>query len=203
MDLTYIYKNYQTFITSDEHYGHLRIISLAKRPFTTLEQMRDCIIENHNKKVPKDGFTIHVGDMFWSSIGLDGAFTILEALNGIHGFLFGNHDELIASSRVLQEQFEFVIGSNMAGGSAIIFLSQKKPLTLNHFSQRTWHKSHVGGLHVFGHSHNSLKTLGKSFDIGVDGNNFYPWAIEKIEQKAETLPQHHIIKDDQDTVLDI
>ena len=45
----------------------------------------------------------------------------------------------------------------------------------------------------YGHCHNELPVIGKSFDIGVDGHNFEPWSLEEIEAKMNTLPQGHVI----------
>lgn len=181
-------------ITADEHYGHERIIELANRPFVSLEQMKETIIERHNRKVPKNPnyLTIHVGDMFWHSMEPGEAGTILSRLNGRHAFQFGNHDELIEKNQFLRMMFLWVKGENKAGGAHVIN-HNKRALTLNHFAQRVWQGSHKGHWHVYGHSHAALPGLGKSFDIGVDGNDFTPWALEEIEARMNTLPQHHTI----------
>jgi len=188
------------FITSDEHYGHVNwkngggILHLAKRPFSDIIEMREALIQRHNEVVPpSQGYlTIHVGDMFWMSMESWEATRILDRLNGRHAFMFGNHDELIEKSSDLQSKFDWVYGENKAGGAKLLRWNKHK-LTLNHFAQRVWEGSHKGHWHVYGHSHNALPGLGKSFDIGVDGNNFYPWSIEQIEKKMSTLEQHHTI----------
>ncbi len=181
-------------ITSDEHYGHKQIIKLANRPFASLEEMQETIIERHNAKVPnnKNYLTIHVGDIFWRSLAVSEAMTILSRLNGSHAFLYGNHDELVEGSQLLRYMFKWVKGENKAGGAHILY-HNKRALTLNHFAQRVWQGSHKGHWHVYGHSHSALPGFGKSFDIGVDGNDFTPWALEEIEARMEMLPQHHTI----------
>jgi calcineurin-like phosphoesterase family protein len=182
------------FITSDEHYEHSRIIELANRPFTSVEEMQETIIERHNKVVPDNPnyLTIHVGDMFWHTMSEVGACIILARLNGRHAFIYGNHDERIEKYKNLRAMFDFVIGSNKASGGYVLNFNKRK-LTLNHYAQRVWDGSHKGHWHCYGHSHNALPGLGKSFDIGVDGHDFTPWSLEEIEAKMETLPQHHTI----------
>jgi calcineurin-like phosphoesterase family protein len=182
------------FITSDEHYGHARIIELANRPFTSVEEMTETIIERHNKVVPRNPniLTIHVGDMFWQTLTSQEAVSILIRLNGSHAFLYGNHDELVDKPSILKGLFDWVKGENKAGGAHLINFNKRK-ITLNHYAQRVWEGSHKGHWHVYGHSHNGLAGLGKSFDIGVDGHNFTPWSLEEIEAKMATLPQHHVI----------
>ena len=180
------------FITSDEHYGHQRIIELANRPFKSVDEMTETLIERHNAVVPNSkGFlTIHVGDMFWHTLTIEEATRILGRLHGRHAFLFGNHDELIEKYRNLD--FDWIVGSNKAGGSEIIRYNKHK-ITLNHYAQRVWDGSHKGHWHLYGHSHGCLPGLGKSFDIGVDAHDFRPWSLEEIEAKMETLAPHHTI----------
>lgn len=182
------------FITSDEHIGHANIINLANRPFTSLVEMRETIVERHNKKVPdsKGHTTIHVGDMFWQSLTVAEAVEYLARLHGRHGFLYGNHDNLIESSEFLRNNFDWVVGENEAGGSKVLRWNRHKIL-LSHYAHRVWPGSHKGHWHLYGHSHNALPGVGKSFDIGVDGHNFEPWSMEEIEARMATLPQHHSV----------
>lgn len=193
----------QLFFTSDEHYNHAPrrdtgvggIIKLCRRPFASLEEMRETIIERHNKKVPnnKRQLTVHVGDWFWHTLSLKEAMGILNRLHGRHAFQFGNHDELIQKYRYhFSTCLDFIVGENKAGG-AKIYQFNKRLLTVDHFARRVWEGSHRGHGHVFGHSHHGLPPLGRSFDIGVDGNNFTPWAIDEIMERLEATPQHHTI----------
>ena len=180
------------FITSDEHSGHERILSLAARPFKSVEEMNETIIARHNKKVSPKGFTIHVGDMFWQTMSKMEARAILHRLHGRHAFIYGNHDELIEKYVNLRMEFDWVVGKNKASGSHIIKWNKHK-ITLNHYAQRVWDGSHKGHWHVYGHSHGALAGLGKSFDIGVDSHSFAPWSLEEIEQEMEKRTQHHTI----------
>jgi calcineurin-like phosphoesterase family protein len=192
------------FIISDEHLGHgghdgrQGILKLGKgRPFAHVDEMKQHIITRHNSRVPDNPnyLTVHVGDWFWQDQSLKDILDTIHSLHGSHGFLFGNHDEAIERHRkFLTEQghLEFIVGENKAGG-AKIFNFNKHKLTLNHFAQRVWEGSHKGHWHCFGHSHNALPGLGKSFDIGVDGHDFYPWSLEEIEAKMETLSAHHTL----------
>jgi calcineurin-like phosphoesterase family protein len=204
----------EILITADEHYGHKKIIVHCSRPSSyaahimgcTLHRCHECslaieeqterIIERHNRKVPnsKGYLTIHVGDLFWHTLSYQEAMAILRRLNGRHGFLFGNHDELVEKYHVpFAEHFDFIRGANKAGG-AMILHHNKHEMTLNHFAQRRWKASHKGSWMLYGHSHNELPVVGKSFDIGVDGHDFEPWTLEEIEAKMETLPNDQIIK---------
>lgn len=185
----------QLFITSDEHIGHANIINLADRPFTSLDEMKQTIIANHNKKVPdsRGVLTVHVGDWFWHNLTLDEVMDYINQLHGRHAFMFGNHDETVEKYKnYLSTQLDFIWGENKAGG-AKIFKFNKFKITADHFARRVWEGSHKGHMHVYGHSHSALPGLGRSMDIGVDGNDFTPWAIEEIVAKLEKVSPHHVI----------
>lgn len=200
-------------ITADEHFGHKNIIKHCSRPssFTAhldgctlhhcsecrlaVEEQIDMIVERHNAKVPNNlGYlTIHVGDLFWHTLSYDEAMTILKRLHGRHGFLYGNHDELIQKyQKQFAYQFDFIKGENKAGGSMILH-HNKHEMTLDHFARRRWNASHKGAWMLYGHSHNELPVIGKSFDVGVDGHNYEPWTLEEIEAKMETLVCDQVI----------
>jgi len=187
-----------TFITADEHYGHRNIIKYCNRPFANVDEMRETIIERHNKKVPNSSnyLTIHVGDMFWNTLALGEALDILGRLNGRHAFVFGNHDDLI--EKYLTDfgyQFDWMVGENKASGCRLLHYD-KHEITLCHYAMTVWSKSHKGSWMLFGHSHGELKTPGKSFDIGVDSHNFEPWSLEEIAVEMEKHPQGHVIPAD-------
>lgn len=182
------------FITSDEHHGHERILELANRPWKSTVENTQEIIDRHNSVVPNNKNIIvhHAGDLFWHTMSVGDAMTILAKLHGTQGFSYGNHDELIENSRLLRDMFAYVIGENKAGGAKIIH-HNKRSLTIDHFARRVWQSSHKGHWHVYGHSHSALPGLGKSFDIGVDGHDFYPWSLEQIEERMDSIKQHHCL----------
>ena len=41
------------FFTADEHYGHGQVIAYCQRPFASLEEMDEALIERHNALVKK------------------------------------------------------------------------------------------------------------------------------------------------------
>jgi calcineurin-like phosphoesterase family protein len=55
---------------------------------------------------------------------------------------------------------------------------------------RTWEKSHYNSWHLFGHSHGKLPSFGKSFDIGVDTNDFYPYSFDEVKKIMDKLPDN-------------
>lgn len=50
------------FFTSDTHFWHENIIKFCNRPFSSVEEMNDTIIENWNKVVGENDIVFHLGD---------------------------------------------------------------------------------------------------------------------------------------------
>jgi calcineurin-like phosphoesterase family protein len=171
-----------TFITSDEHFGHDFIRKVKNRPFRDVYEMQEEMIARHNKKVPdsKNFLTIHAGDLFWRTLDPDECMGILNRLHGRHALVWGNHDDVIQESEWLQSAFEWCKDIHQ------LYFNKHK-LTICHYAMRVWPKSHQGHWHVYGHSHQELPPQGLSFDIGVEGHNYEPWSLEEIESKMQKL----------------
>ena len=79
------------WFTSDLHIGHLRIIELTDRPFNSVEEMNEILIENYNALVRPEDTCYHLGDCCMGQ--LITTLPLLKQLNG-HKILaaLGNHD---------------------------------------------------------------------------------------------------------------
>ena len=182
-------------ITADEHHGHKKIIEYCRRPFRDVTEQTEAIIQRHNAVTPPslNYLTIHVGDWFWHTLSLGEALTILGRLNGRHAFIYGNHDELIEKHEsAFAQQLDWIKGDNKASGVHRLKFNGNE-MTFCHYAMRVWNKSHKGSGMLFGHSHNELPVVGKSFDIGVDGHDFTPWTLEEIDEKLAGMNQHHVV----------
>lgn len=90
----------QYWITSDYHLGHFNIIKYCNRPFTTIEEMNETIIRNHNSRVKEDDVIFHIGDFCFkgSDTSKPGEGELTKAqqyekqLKGKIIFIQGNHD---------------------------------------------------------------------------------------------------------------
>ncbi len=67
-------------------------------------------------------------------------------------------------------------------------------ITMCHYCMRVWHLSHYNSWHVFGHSHGRLEAIGKSFDVGVDCNNFKPISWEELKIIMNKRPDNFNLK---------
>lgn len=79
------------YYISDLHFGHKNILKFDERPFFTLQEMKEVIIENWNSCVQKNDEVYILGDMFWYN---DEAPEILKQLKGKKYLILGNHDRI-------------------------------------------------------------------------------------------------------------
>lgn len=161
------------FFTSDEHYHHRNAIKYSNRPFYSVEEMNESMIQNHNNIVPKHGFTIHAGDFCFGDRRT--AQEIISRLNGEHFFLMGSHDSWL-SPHTSHEIVEITV--------------DRQTIVVCHYAMRVWAKSHYGSWHLYGHSHGKLQPEGKSWDIGVDNNSYKPLSWSDVESIMSTRPDN-------------
>lgn len=77
------------FYIADTHFGHESILKLCKRPFSTVEEMNEAIVENWNARVKGNDKVYILGDMFYKATGVK---DILTRLKGKKHLILGNHD---------------------------------------------------------------------------------------------------------------
>ena len=163
----------KVFFTSDEHYGHKNIIKFCNRPYDSVDEMNQDIIDKFNSVVPSNGLTIHAGDfLLGKSVKSQ---DIISSLAGRHIFIKGSHDKW----------------SDGASHHEIIELTiDKQPIIICHYAMRVWARSHYNSWHLYGHSHGGLPPEGKSWDIGVDSNDFYPLSYDDIKTIMKDRPDN-------------
>lgn len=85
----------ETWFTSDLHFGHKNILEYEKeaRPFDTLEQMHEVIIDNWNSKVRPNDVVYCLGDFAFGRSNIEYA----KRCNGRKKLVMGNHDTYSAS----------------------------------------------------------------------------------------------------------
>lgn len=165
---TFKINNEEVFFSSDFHFGHKNIIRLSNRPFKTIDEMDDFIINNLNKKIKSNGILFFLGDFLFK--GNKKPFAIAKAYRErikcerIY-FIAGNHDKRL--------KYHPAIGELFAGGRIYDVLEVEINGTLfclSHYAHLVWNKCHYGSIHLYGHSHGSLfdNPKSRSFDVGVD-----------------------------------
>ncbi len=163
--------------TSDTHFNHYSIMKYCARPFKTLEEMNETIIENWNKKVSKNDFIYHVGDFGFGSIHKNKK--IFNRLNGKKCLIRGNHD----NSSLMKLNWVWVKDTAM-------IKVKNEYIWLSHYPHRTWNRAIHGVWHLFGHVHTQLAPFWLSFNIGVDIWGFEPLYFDEVKNQMEKLKQY-------------
>lgn len=163
----------ELFFTADTHFGHRNVIKYCNRPFETVEQMDQTIIDRWNSMVSPSDVIYHLGDFTFKDHLIE---QYVSQLNGKIHLVLGNHDKKV---NLLKPYFASV--------SHYIELRSVKPnIIMFHYAMRVWNKRHYGTWHLYGHSHGSLPDNNdKSLDVGVDTNDFYPYSYQQLQQIME------------------
>ncbi|MCZ2224280.1 MAG: metallophosphoesterase [Chitinophagales bacterium] len=169
------------WVTSDTHYNHINIIKYCDRPFSSVEEMNEKMIENYNNLVKIEDEVYFLGD--FSFFQLRETLDLLKRLNGYKHLILGNHDKVITKNL---KAFQGTPYFSSIDNYKEIKIGEQV-IVLFHFGQRVWNKSHYSSWHLYGHSHNNLPPHGKSVDVGVDsswitGNKEYrPFNFDEIK----------------------
>ena len=178
------------YFTSDSHYSHSRIIQHCNRPFSSVEEMDEKLIEYWNDVVGKRDTVYHLGDFAMIPKQKDETprmklyRKLRFRLNGRILLCLGNHDHM---SQDVYDCFTEVFNLKT-------IKIDKQKITLCHYPMRSWDGSYSGKtFHAYGHCHNRLESSNDSpsCDVGVDVPdwNYRPveWSVlrEKLLKKKE------------------
>ena len=182
------------FFTSDTHFFHNKIIEMAHRPFSSVEEMNDAIITNWNNKVPKDGIVYHLGDFAWGN-KLEQYKELISKLNGKIILIKGNHDEknLPNNREECLKLFEKILPQ--AYGKI-----EDRYVYLHHYPflcyGGTYRKKEDMVYQLFGHIHSGKGQTGldmprmnllfpTQYDVGMDNNNYTPLSWKEVNDKIK------------------
>ena len=189
-----------TFFTSDTHFFHKNVIKYCNRPFSSIEEMNEKMIELHNNTVSPSDEVFFLGDFAFAKP--DKILSVLERLNGTKHLILGNHDKDIE-----HDQKRFLTNKGFSTISyAREIRREGQKICLFHYGCRVWNKSHHGSWHLFGHSHGTLEPFGKSVDVGVDSPfvtgkpEYRPLSFNEIKQFMDKRNVVKVDHHDEDTM---
>ena len=164
------------FVTSDSHFGHAKMLTFLGpdgnriRPFESLDEMHQVMIDNWNKTVHPKDTVYHLGDVAIPRSGLH----VLEQLNGRKILIRGNHD--IFKLRDYAKYFEDIRGCHFK--DKLIFCHI--PVHRDCFEGR-----YKGCVHGHLHVHQVMHEDNPDplyFNTCVERNNFTPVSLDAIRQ---------------------
>lgn len=172
------------YFTSDLHLGHRNILRLCNRPFSSIEEMDEVLMDNWNQKVHRDDTVYIMGDLMFRNE--KPAEWYLDRLKGKKHLFVGNHDGRWMKTVDLNKYFESV---SMMG----TFSDGQHKITGCHYPMMTWPSVGKNGYMVFGHIHANtdaaywplISASTQMLNAGVDINGFAPVSFEEMEVNNE------------------
>ena len=184
------------FFISDTHFGHANMITFLNydgtrmRPFNSVEECDELMIENWNKVVKPVDRVYHLGDVVYKCKNRD---EIMQRLNGEKILIKGNHDR--DQLGWYMKYFKDIRGTHHIDGNYL----------LGHFPIHPDSKGRfVRQLH--GHIHAQTVMRSKLIEYGfsiepdpwyrnccVEVNNYAPIPFEVIKEETEKLIEDGVI----------
>ena len=138
------------FYIADTHFGHKNSLSFDNRPFKTIEEHDEALINNWNNAVGMDDDVYLLGDISWHNSTK--TIEIIKQLNGHNLFwIKGNHDNKILKNRELKNLFVEICDYKE------LDLGNGKILVLSHYPILCFKNHYYGSYHFFGHVHSSFE----------------------------------------------
>jgi calcineurin-like phosphoesterase family protein len=81
------------FVVSDTHFQHEKIIGYANRPFNSVWDMDEALVDNWNSTVGKKDTVWHLGDVYMGTKDRSYMDKLLGRLHGNKKLVLGNHDD--------------------------------------------------------------------------------------------------------------
>lgn len=172
------------YFTADLHLGHEGVIAKRHRPFRSVQEMNERLIENYNRTVGPDDTVFLLGDLC-HTLPKEEADALIRKLHGRKILLRGNHD--IDYDPELFVRTEDFLMTDLAG----------RRFVLMHYPLVDWPRRKKGGIHVHGHLHATAAYNLKNrtdglfrYDAGVDANDFRPVSLQEILDFYEGYAWH-------------
>lgn len=188
----------QVWFTADTHFGHRNILTLGSgRPFSTIEEHDEALVERWNEVVRPQDTVWHLGDV---ALSLPHVERCVPQLNGHKYLVAGNHDlcwaahpsqsrragVIAKTARYRAAGFERVQDSGIEYGQKIggrrVVLSHL-PADGDHESQQRYDEQRprpLGMPIVCAHVHEAWKVNGQQVNVGVDQWGFRPVHIDEV-----------------------
>ena len=157
----------ETFFTSDQHFFHYNIIKYCSRPFESVEEMNEVMIERWNAVVKPDDIVYHLGDFSLSTVSA--AHGICCRLNGTKYLIRGNHDANAA--RMMAVGFKEVYKKMIWNGWWLVHRPRSAP------------DEATNVLH--GHTHDKQRRIGAIINVSVEQHNYYPVTLDQLLKVSE------------------
>ena len=164
------------YFTSDLHFGHKNIIKFDNRPYFTVQEMNEDLIERWNNRVGISDLTYVLGDLCWKS-DCGCIQDTLRRLNGQIILIKGNHDHWLhntGNKRLLAGVKDYDdIKVTLKDGTV-------KRCILSHYFMPLYNGHYYNAIHLHGHSHNTKEADEEAKIAKCLNENGYPNEIYNV-----------------------
>lgn len=183
------------WFTSDHHFGHQRILEYCNRPFASIGEMDDALVDAWNNAVKEGDRVYYLGDF---TLGSD-ALRYFRRLNGYiralrlpwhHDYRWiEQHGAIVAAVGV-----ECLPPMHVINVPDILINGWALNITLSHYPMESWEQSHRGHWHLHGHVHGTREPRvgqGCILDVGVDSaykllGSYRPFSLDEVKEIMAT-----------------
>ena len=166
------------YYIADTHFGHDNIRRLSNRPFETVEEMDQTIIDNWNGRVTDSDDVYILGDFSYKS---EDPTLYLKKLRGRKHLIVGNHDSKLLKNPDCRKLFVEIADMKTVNDSGT-------QIVLCHYPLVEWNGYYRGVLHFYGHIHNNfgnetnqyISRVKNAYNVGVDIIGFVPRTLKEI-----------------------
>lgn len=147
--------------------------------------MNEALIEKWNSRIKRGDTVYHLGDFCFGKKPEDFTRHFCRLNGNIH-YVQGNHDGLTSQFKNCFESYHEGYLEVKIDGKHVVF---------SHYPILSWNRKNHGSFMLHGHCHYTLvpsrkdnAILGKILDVGVDGNDLYPYNWDEIIEIMKNKP---------------
>jgi calcineurin-like phosphoesterase family protein len=164
--------------------AHANIIRHCKRPFSSVAEMDEIMLDKWNCRIGQRDTVYILGDLFFRNAVPSDEF--LKRMNGEKHLIVGNHDKDWMKRTDLSTFFESVTHMIEISDGA-------HKLTLCHYPMMTWNGIAKGSYMIHGHIHNNTEaeyfslvcSMPNLLNAGVDINGYQPVTFKELLENNE------------------
>ena len=158
------------FMIADTHFGDENIIKFEGRPFKSVKEMNQTMIENWNSVVSDEDTVFVLGDFISDASCLP----IIDNLKGHIKLILGNHDipfvKDLKNKGIEIYEYPIVLNNFWILSHEPMYVSENSPYA-----------------NIFGHIHNNpmyLTVSSRSYCVSIERNGYKPICFDYIKERV-------------------
>lgn len=170
------------YFISDPHFGHRNVLSFESRPFESVEEMDQTIIDNVIQTINSNDIVFWLGDMYFSNSERRTEIATQLTVKGRHIVILGNHDR----GRVSNGQFLRLGFNPVKMHKFNEFILTHEPLSL---ANLLYLQDQGIRANVHGHLHHREEGLDPNLYccFSVERTNYKPIPYEEVRMRLSRI----------------